>query len=258
MGIVNLTPDSFSDGGRKLSVQQAIDCAHELVEAGADIIDLGAESTRPGATAVPPDLELERLQPVLAALTDVGAALSVDTRHTETMREVLRGPVDLINDVNALQAPGAVEVVAASQVGVCVMHRQGSPATMQVAPVYRSVVTEVSDFLYGRLAVLRSQGVTNERLMVDPGIGFGKNLAHNLALLEQIRLLGARCGCPVLIGLSRKSMLGELTGRPVQERLGASLGGALAAVANGARIVRVHDVAATRDALTVFTAIHSK
>lgn len=252
MGVVNLTPDSFSDGGQFVAPEQAIAHAMKLIEDGADIIDLGAESTRPGADPLVPEQELARLVPVLEALKGSNVAVSVDTRHPETMRAVLGYSVDLINDVNGLRAPGAVEAVSASAVGVCIMHMAGNPLTMQQDPVYRSVVSEVSGFLHDRVAVLRSSGVESSRLIVDPGIGFGKELGHNLQLLADIREIEAVCGCPVLIGLSRKSMLGELTGRSVTQRLAASVGGALAAIVNGASILRVHDVAETRDAMTVF------
>ncbi len=251
-GVLNATPDSFSDGGQFVDSQVAIRHAFKLIEDGADIIDLGAESTRPGAEPLHPDEEKARLVPVLEAIQDAGVAVSVDTRHAETMREVLRYPVDLINDVNGFRAPGAVEAVRRSSAGVCVMHMAGDPLTMQQDPAYRSVVSEVAGFLHDRVDVLRSSGVSAERLIVDPGIGFGKKLAHNLALLGSIRQISATTDCPVLIGLSRKSMLGEMTGRAVDERLAASIGGALAAVQNGASILRVHDVAQTRDALTVF------
>ncbi|MFK7962795.1 MAG: dihydropteroate synthase [Burkholderiaceae bacterium] len=253
MGVVNLTPDSFSDGGQFVDSQVAIQHAFKLIKDGADIVDLGAESTRPGAEPLHPDEELARLVPVLEAIQDAGVAVSVDTRHAETMRAVLRYSVDLINDVNGFRAPGAVEAVSGSSAGVCVMHMAGDPLTMQEDPAYRSVVSEVAGFLHDRVDVLRSSGVSANRLIVDPGIGFGKKLAHNLELLGSIRQISVTTDCPVLIGLSRKSMLGEMTGRPVDERLAASIGGALAAVQNGASILRVHDVAQTRDALTVFT-----
>jgi len=252
MGVVNLTPDSFSDGGQFAAPEQAIAHAMKLIEEGADIVDVGAESTRPGADPLDPEQELARLVPVLEALKNANVAVSVDTRHPETMRAVLGYSVDLINDVNGLQAPGAIEAVSGSDVGVCIMHMSGDPLTMQQDPVYRSVVSEVSGFLHDRLAVLHSWGVDGSRLIVDPGIGFGKKLSHNLQLLADIREIEAVCNCPVLIGLSRKSMLGDLTARSVTERLAASLGGALAAVVNGASILRVHDVAETRDAMTVF------
>lgn len=257
MGVVNLTPDSFSGGRQYDTAQQAIDHAHQMVEAGADIVDFGAESTRPGAIALTPGIEQDRLLPVLAGLGEISAAVSVDTRHADTMRAVLRYPVDLINDVNALFDEGAVEAVHGAQVGICLMHMRGNPLTMQQAPVYQSVVSEIGGFLHSRVCKLRSSGIAADRLIVDPGIGFGKTLTHNLELLKQIRFLETLCGCPVLIGLSRKSMIGELTGKPVTDRLGGSIGGALAALVGGARVLRVHDVAATRDALTVFKAIIS-
>lgn len=258
MGVVNLTPDSFSDGGAYSDPAAAIAHAYELVRYGADIVDLGAESTRPGAQAVPPALEIDRLLPVLEGLRDLPAAISIDTRHPQTMRAVLRYPVDLINDISALQGDGAPELLAQSGVGVCLMHMQGGPPTMQQAPVYRSVVSEVAGFLHSRVESARAAGISGDRILVDPGIGFGKKLAHNLALLGQSRHIARVCGCPVLIGLSRKSMLGELTGKAVDFRLAGSIGGALAAVSAGARVVRVHDVAATHDALTVYRSIISE
>ncbi len=257
MGVVNLTPDSFSDGGAYEAPEAAIDHAQRLVAAGADIIDLGAESTRPGATPVSASQERDRLLPVLDGLHDLPAAISVDTRHTATMRAVLDYPVDLINDINALQSDGAVDLLLGNQVGVCLMHMQGGPPTMQQAPVYQSVVSEVAGFLHSRVESVRKSGIERNRLLVDPGIGFGKKMAHNLALLRHCRDIESRCGCPVLIGVSRKSLLGELTGKPVEDRLGGSIGGALGAAMAGASVLRVHDVAATHDALTVFRSIIS-
>lgn len=253
MGVLNVTPDSFSDGGRYFTPQAAVDQALSMINEGADILDLGAESTRPGAQSVSTQEELRRLLPLVGALKDCGVPISVDTRKPEVMRAVLEAGADMINDVSGFLSPEAIAAVSASDCGLCVMHMQGEPATMQCKPVYLDVVAEVEAFLAARLAALRQAGVAPTRMIVDPGIGFGKSLSHNLALLAGIRRLEALA--PVLIGVSRKSMLGELTGRPVDGRLAASLSAALAAVARGARIVRVHDVAQTRDALLVWRAV---
>jgi dihydropteroate synthase len=254
MGIVNLTDDSFSDGGRFLEPAAAIAAARKLIEDGADILDLGAESTRPGAAAVPAAEELRRLLPVIEALAGCGVPLSIDTRKPEVMREALAAGADMINDVEGFRAEGAIEAVAQGTCGLCVMHMQGEPGTMQQAPRYEDVVSEVEDFLRERVDVLLAAGVPRSRIVIDPGIGFGKAVAHNLQLLEALDELRA-LGQPILAGVSRKSLIGELTGRPVHERLAGSLAAALAAVARGASIVRVHDVAATRDALRVWQAI---
>jgi dihydropteroate synthase len=254
MGVVNLTADSFSDGGRWCDPAVAIAHAQRLVEEGADLLDLGAESTRPGAPPVPAEIELQRLLPVLRALTDCGRPLSVDTRKPEVMRVVLAHGADMINDVAAFGSAEAIDAVRGSEAGCCVMHMLGDPLTMQQAPVYRDVVQEVRSFLAARCAALQHAGVDASRIVVDPGIGFGKTLAHNLELLAKLPELQAD-GFPVLVGVSRKSMIGALTGREVGERLPGSLAAMLAAVARGARIVRVHDVAATLDALTVWNAI---
>lgn len=254
MGVVNVTPDSFSDGGRHFAADAAIAHARRLLAEGADLIDLGAESTRPGAAPVTEAEELARLRPVLEALQDCGAPLSVDTRHPSVMRAALELGADMINDVNGFRAPGAVEAVARSEAGLCVMHMRGEPATMQQAPVYSDVLDEVRTFLRARVEVLRAAGVSLQRLVIDPGIGFGKTQNDNLRLLHGLPALCAD-GLPVLIGLSRKSLIAHLTGRPVEQRLAGSLGGALASVASGANILRVHDVAETRDALALWHAI---
>jgi dihydropteroate synthase len=254
MGVVNLTADSFSDGGRWLEPSAAIAHAHRLLEEGAELLDLGAESTRPGAPPVPAEVELARLRPVLRALVDAGVPLSVDTRKSEVMRAVLDEGADMINDVAGFRTEAAIDAVRGSTAACCAMHMRGDPLTMQQAPVYRDVVLEVRDWLVARVAALQHAGVARPRIVVDPGIGFGKTLEHNLALLARLPEASPP-GVPVLIGVSRKSMLGAITGRPVDERLPGSLAAMLAAVARGARIVRVHDVAATRDALAVWGAI---
>jgi dihydropteroate synthase len=254
MGVVNVTPDSFSDGGRLATAQQAIDHACRLHDEGADLLDVGGESTRPGAAAVTLDEERRRVLPVVEALAREGRAVSVDTQKPELMRDAVAAGAALINDINAFRAPGALEAVAATQAAVCVMHMQGSPGTMQQDPRYADVVAEVHRFLAERVAALRGAGIASERIVVDPGFGFGKTQAHNLELLrhlDRFRDLGAA----VLAGLSRKSMLGRITGREVGDRLAASVAAALIAVQHGAGIVRVHDVAATRDALAVWNAV---
>lgn len=254
MGIVNVTPDSFSDGGRHADTTAALKHAQRLVAEGADILDIGGESTRPGAPTVPADEEWARIEGVLRGAMGWGVPLSVDTCKAEVMQRALDLGVDIVNDVQALGAPGALDVVARHpSCGVCVMHMKGSPATMQDAPIYDDVLDEVRHFLQARLQVLAGAGIGLERVTLDPGIGFGKTPAHNLALLRrQKELLGL--GRPLLLGWSRKSTLGEVTGRPVEQRLAASLAAALAAVQQGAAVVRVHDVAQTVDVLRVWGA----
>ncbi|RIK97009.1 MAG: dihydropteroate synthase [Burkholderiales bacterium] len=253
MGVVNVTPDSFSDGGRYATHEAAVRHAHRLVEDGADLLDIGGESTRPGAAEVSADEEIRRIVPVLDALRDCGLPLSVDTRRPETMRAALEHGADLVNDIGALRAPGAIDAVRTSGCAVCLMHMQGEPGTMQQQPKYGDVVGEVEDFLAGRLAAAVEQGIARERIVVDPGIGFGKTLRHNLQLLAAVDELAALA--PVLVGVSRKSMIGSLTGRDVDHRLAGSLSAMLAAAMRGARILRVHDVAESRDALHVWQAI---
>ena len=254
MGIVNVTPDSFSDGGRHASTAQALAHCERLLADGADLLDIGGESTRPGALAVSLDEELARVLPVLEAALKLGCPVSVDTRHPEVMRAVLALGADIVNDIHALQAPGALEVVAAhGRCGVCLMHMHGTPETMQARPAYDDVVEEVSAFLRERVLALEARGVAGARVVVDPGIGFGKRPEHNIALLRRQRELLA-LGRPLLVGWSRKSTLGAITGREVGQRQSASVAAALLAVQSGARIVRVHDVAATVDALKVWQA----
>lgn len=253
MGVVNVTPDSFSDGGKFLGRAQALAHARRLVEEGADLLDIGGESSRPGAQPVSEDEELARLMPVLEALADGSVPLSVDTRRPRVMREALAHGASMINDIEAMSAPGALEAVAASGCAVCLMHKQGDPASMQRAPRYAEVVSEVRAYLAGRIAAARAAGVTQDRIVADPGFGFGKTLAHNLALLKRLPEL-AGLGVPLLAGWSRKSSLGALTGRPADERLAASLAAALLALLGGARILRVHDVKETRDVVLVWEA----
>ena len=256
MGIVNVTPDSFSERRDRTDPVEAIEWAERLVAEGADLLDIGGESTRPGAPRVDTSLELDRILPVLEAMRGRGIPISVDTRKPEVMRVALAHGADIINDIGGLTAPGAIEAVAATDCGVCIMHMQGDPATMQDAPQYHDVVVQVSEFLAERRASLEVAGVSRPRMMFDPGIGFGKSLGHNLALLRALPILG-KVG-PMLVGLSRKSFIGRLTGRDVGERLPGSLAAMLAAVQDGAAVVRVHDVAATRDALKVWHALKAE
>lgn len=252
MGILNVTPDSFSDGGRFQSLEFAVSRAEEMIAEGVDMIDIGGESTRPGAPAVPLAQELERVIPVLYALRDMGKPLSVDTYKPEVMREALLAGADMINDVNGFRAPGALEAVAQGDCGLCVMHMQGQPHDMQRDPHYVDVVNEVISFLQERVDAMLAAGIERDRICVDPGFGFGKTAEHNFALLQQIGKIREALDLPVLAGLSRKSMIGAATGKPVEQRLAGNLAGALAAVAQGARIVRVHDVVETVDALKVW------
>ena len=257
MGILNITPDSFSDGGAFFSRQAALDRAQAMVEAGAALIDIGGESTRPGAPPVALNEELARVIPVVAALAEaLSVPISVDTSKPEVMREAVAAGAGMINDVCALRAPGALETAAGLGVPVCLMHMAGEPRTMQAAPGYNDVVAEVREFLAGRLEDCLSAGIPCERLVVDPGFGFGKTLGHNLSLLAHLEVF-AGLGVPLLVGLSRKSMLGALTGRPTGERLAASVAAALLAAERGAQILRVHDVAETRDALLVWEAVRA-
>jgi dihydropteroate synthase len=254
MGIVNVTPDSFSDGGQFFDRARAVEHASRLAEEGADILDIGAESTRPGAEPVSVDEELARILPVLRAARDLPVPVSVDTLKPEVMRAALAEGASMINDVNALRAPGALDAVRASNCGLCLMHMQGEPRTMQAAPHYDDVVAEVKAFLAQRVAACEAAGIGRDRLVIDPGFGFGKSGQHNLALLRGLGAL-RELGVAVLAGLSRKSTLGTITGRGSEDRLAASLAAALLAVERGAAIVRVHDVAATRDALLVLRAV---
>jgi len=252
MGVVNITPDSFSDGGRFLDAKAAIEHGRRLMEEGADILDIGGESSRPGAQAVAESEELGRILPVLKALKEF--PISVDTRRPRVMREALEAGASMINDIEALEAPGALDAVADTDCAVCLMHKKGDPATMQQAPRYADVVLEVRDFLKARISACQIAGIEKDRITVDPGFGFGKTVEHNFALLKRLPDLAA-LGVPVVAGWSRKSSLGAITGRPVDERLAASLAAALLAVQHGATILRVHDVRETRDALAVMQAL---
>ena len=255
MGVVNVTPDSFSDGGLYASSASAICHAVRLLEEGADMLDIGGESTRPGGTPVNVGEELRRIVPVVQALVSRNMPVSVDTSKPEVMRAAIEAGAVMINDVNALQAPGALEAVAAGDnVAACLMHMQGEPRSMQANPQYGDVIAEVKDFLQRRLDAAQAAGIPLQRLVIDPGFGFGKTLEHNLALLRHLDCF-VGMGVPVLAGLSRKSMLGKLTGNEVDDRTHASVAAALLAATRGARILRVHDVKATRDALAVYNAV---
>ncbi len=254
MGILNITPDSFSDGGRFLTLDDALHQAERMIDEGADLLDIGGESTRPGAQAVSLAEEMDRVLPVVERLVaSFDTPVSVDTSKPDLMRAAIAAGAGMINDVSALQAPGAIAAVASGRVPVCLMHMQGEPRTMQAAPQYDDVVADIIEYLSNRIAACEAGGISRDRLLVDPGFGFGKTVEHNLQLLrglEAFRTLGV----PVLVGISRKSMLGAITGRPVEERMPASVAAALIAVERGARIVRVHDVAATVDAIAVWQA----
>ncbi|MDP3421829.1 MAG: dihydropteroate synthase, partial [Thiobacillus sp.] len=252
-----VTPDSFSDGGRLDDAQAAIQHALKLQEAGADILDVGGESTRPGAAAVPADEEMRRVLPVIEALASRGCVVSVDTMKPEVMRAALAAGAAMVNDVTALRVPDALDAVTESDAAVCLMHMQGAPRTMQQAPHYTDVVGEVYQFLQERVATCEAAGIDRERMVIDPGFGFGKTLAHNLALLRHLDRL-TQIGLPVLAGLSRKSMLGTLTGRNVDEREFAGVAAHLMALAHGAKLVRVHNVAAMRDALAIWNAVEEQ
>jgi dihydropteroate synthase len=258
MGIVNVTPDSFSDGGRFSATEAAVRHALKLVAEGADILDIGGESSRPGAMPVPLDEELRRVIPVIEALKGkAGVPVSIDTYKPEVMRAAAAAGADIVNDIYALQSPGALEAVAETNVGVCLMHMQGNPQTMQADPQYQDVVGEVADFLRARMAAAEEYGISRERILLDPGFGFGKRRVHNIALLRELETLCA-LGRPVLVGLSRKSVLGQIVGADVNARLHASLAAAVIAAMKGVRILRVHDVKATVDALGVVSAVEGR
>lgn len=254
MGIVNVTPDSFSDGGLYASTDNAIRHAVQLIEEGADILDIGGESTRPGSVPVCVEEELRRVLPVVRNLVNKNIPISVDTSKPEIMRATIKAGATMINDINALQAPEALEVVAAGGAAVCIVHMQGKPKNMQVDPQYDDVVTEVKDFLRQRIDAAQAAGIPRERITIDPGFGFGKTLKHNLKLLRYLDHF-TDMGVSVLVGLSRKSMLGEVTDNKVSNQIYSSVSAALFAVTKGAKILRVHDVKATKDALAVYNAV---
>ncbi len=254
MGILNVTPDSFSDGGQYMTLSAARERAEQMIGEGVDIIDIGAESTRPGTPPVPLQEELDRIMPIVEALRDCGKPLSIDTYKPEIMAATLAAGADMINDVAGFQSPASIAAIAKSDCGLCVMHMQGEPQTMQAAPEYRDVTAEVTGFLEKQVIRLLAAGVARERICIDPGFGFGKTLEHNLALLKNIGQMQQALQLPVLAGLSRKSFIAALTQKAVPQRLAGNLGAALSAVAYGASIVRVHEVGETVDALKVWLA----
>lgn len=255
MGVVNLTTDSFSSDGVGNDIERAVAHARFQLDAGAHILDIGAESSRPGAAPVSEADELARLIPVLEQIRDWGVPISVDTYKPSVMRAAIAAGASLFNDISGLRNPGAFELLGESDCAVCIMHMQGEPGTMQLAPDYDDVVMEVRQFLSGQLEQCDAAGVSRERVVLDPGFGFGKTLAQNLALFRALPDL-CSSDLPVLVGVSRKSMLGAITGRPVERREAASVAAAMLAAQNGAKILRVHDVAATRDALAVLAAVN--
>jgi dihydropteroate synthase len=257
MGIVNVTPDSFSDGGKFFSRDRAIEHALKLIEEGADMLDIGGESTRPGSLPVEIDEELQRVIPVIEALRHKKIPLSIDTQKTEVMDAAMKAGASIINDVNALRAEGALEVAKKNGAGICMMHMLGTPQTMQNNIEYIDVLSEVKNYLLSRAQAAEKSGIAKNHILLDPGFGFGKRTMHNLALLRGLQQI-ADHGYPVLAGLSRKSIFGELTGKLTPERVHASIAAALIAAQNGASIIRVHDVAATKDALLVLHAVQSQ
>lgn len=254
MGILNVTPDSFSDSGQFLSLESALQHAEQMIAEGVDIIDIGGESSRPGAPPLPMEEELRRIMPVLYALRDCGKPLSVDTYKPEVMREALLAGADMINDINGFRAPEALNAVNNSECALCIMHMLRNPQTMQINPHYEDPVAEVTTFLQQRVAEMAQSGIRRERLCIDPGFGFGKTPEHNLAILKNLEKIQQALQLPLLAGLSRKSTIGKITGRAVEERLAGSIAAALVAAFHGARIVRVHDVAETVDAFKIWQA----
>lgn len=256
MGILNTTPDSFSDGGLFISRDAAVAQARRMTEEGADIIDVGGESTRPGAQAVSAGEEIARVVPVIDAIArEIPLPISIDTSKPEVMRAAVAAGAGLINDVRALREPGALDTAASLKVPVCLMHMQGEPRSMQANPHYADVVREVRDFLAERISAAVAAGIVQAQIVIDPGFGFGKSVEHNLSLLRELAAFQS-LGCPVLAGLSRKSMIGKLLDLPVDQRVNASVALALIAVQNGARLVRVHDVGVTREAIRMREAVY--
>jgi len=255
MGILNVTPDSFSDGGRFQALELAVSHAEQMIADGVDIIDIGGESSRPGVEPLSLDEELRRVMPVIYALRDCGKPLSIDTYKPEVMREAVAADVDMINDIYGFRMPGALEAIADSTCGLCIMHMQGDPQNMQRDPHYQDVVDDVAAFLRERVDAAQQAGVEKNRIYLDPGFGFGKSLEHNLELLRHLGQMQEELGLPILAGMSRKSMIGGMTGKAIEGRLAGSLAAALAATVQGAQILRVHDVAETVDALKVWQAI---
>ena len=256
MGIVNVTPDSFSDGGLYASTNDAVHHATRLIEEGADILDIGGESTRPGSVPVCVEEELRRVLPVVQALANKNVPISVDTSKPEVMHATIKAGATMINDINALQSPGALEVIADEEVTVCIVHMQGKPKYMQSDPQYENVITEIKGFLQQRIDAAQAAGISRKRITIDPGFGFGKTLKHNIKLLRYLDQF-TDMGVPVLVGLSRKSMLRKITGNKNDSQIYSSISAALLAAINGAKIIRVHDVKATKDALAVYNAVTS-
>ncbi|MDP1980379.1 MAG: dihydropteroate synthase [Undibacterium umbellatum] len=255
MGVLNITPDSFSDGGKYLHLESAIARAEQMIEDGVDIIDIGGESSRPGSAPLSLDEELGRVMPVIYALRDCGKPLSIDTYKPQVMREALLAGVDMINDIQGFRSPDAIAAIQNADAALCAMHMQNTPVDMQISPEYADVNQEVKMFLRQRLAAFEQAGIETERICLDPGFGFGKTLEHNVALFQHLPELQQELGLPVLVGVSRKSMIGGLTGRAAPERLAGSIAAALAAKQMGANIIRVHDVAETVDAYKVWDAL---
>jgi dihydropteroate synthase len=259
MGILNVTPDSFSDGGNFFDVDFAVSHAEDMIEQGASIIDVGGESTRPGAAPVSVNDEIARTEPVVRELSEKGIAISIDTFKAETAKRAIEAGASIVNDISGLEDDeDMVDVICSNDVGIIVMHKQGIPATMQINPIYDDIVNDVAGYLKQRVDMLVGLGVSRERICVDPGIGFGKKLEHNIALLQNIDLLKDTTGCPVLIGLSRKSMLEQITGSDVRNRLAGSLAGLCFCMTKGVDIMRVHDVRESVDAEKVFFALQHK
>lgn len=257
MGIINTTPDSFSDGGRYTNHDAALLAIDTMIEAGVDIIDIGGESTRPGATPVPVQQEIDRVIPLIEILRDCGKPLSVDTYKPQVMQAAIACGVDMINDVRALTTPGAITAVKPSDCALIIMHMAGNPHTMQLKPSYQNIVAELQSFFQERLKVLDQAGINRQRILIDPGFGFGKNLAHNLDLLRHLSKL-IPLGLPLVVGLSRKSMLGNITDKAVDQRQAASIAASVLAAEYGATLHRVHDVAGHVDALKIWSAVHEK
>jgi dihydropteroate synthase len=254
MGILNMTPDSFSDGGSYSTLDQALFRAEKMVEEGAAIIDVGGESTRPGADYIPAEQEIERVVPIIEKIAaNIDVMISIDTYKTVVMKAACQAGAHLINDINALNDEGAMEYAARSDAAICIMHMQGNPATMQIAPNYQNVVQEVSDFLAAKITQLQQLGLKQNKLIIDPGFGFGKTVEQNYNLLANMEKIVGWEQYPFLVGVSRKSMIGAVTDKPVSERLGGSLGVAMFSLTKNAKIIRVHDVAATVDAIKTFT-----
>ena len=254
MGVINVTPDSFSDGGKFIELKQAVSHAEALIAEGADMLDIGGESTRPGAAPVGLDEERRRVLPVLERLVSGAVPVSIDTQKPALMREALAAGASMVNDVNGFRKSGALEAVAASNAAICIMHMQGEPHSMQQNPSYGDVTAQVREYLVERVQAAEAAGIARDRIVIDPGFGFGKTLAHNIELLQRLRHFQG-VGAAMMAGISRKAMLGKITGRDPAQRVYASVAAALIAVQNGAQIVRVHDVAATRDVLAVWHAV---